>query len=124
MRIEAKESEIQKACIDWLCTLPGVKVWRQNTGAFSGEYKGKKRFVRLGQKGQADITGIGPSGVRIEIEVKRFGIKPSAEQEEWLQMIKDRGGIAFYVWSLGGCVYQFRESFLLRDFKWLERWEA
>lgn len=117
-----KESDIQKACIDWLNTIPGVKVWRQNTGAQVSEYKGKKRFMRFGQKGQADITGIA-LGVRVEIEVKRPGQKPSDDQRDWLRIIGMHFGISFWTDSIERCVTETREAFLLRDWEWRKNWE-
>ena len=105
------EAAIQQACLDWLNLQPGVRCWRQNTGAFKGEYKGKKRFVRYGVTGQSDISGIMlPSGRRIEIEVKRpkpYGKEPTNEQLAWMAMIREHGGIAFWCDSLDKCMELF-----------------
>ena len=102
------EAEIQKACLQYLNLQPGVRCWRQNTGAFAGDYKGKKRFVRYGITGQSDISGIMlPGGRRIEIEVKRPGNVPTEDQAAWLAMIREHGGVAFWIDSLDKCMELF-----------------
>ena len=64
------ERNVQAACMEWLNTIPGVRVWRQNSGAITAQYGDRKRFVRFGEPGQADLTGIfAPSGIRIETRV-------------------------------------------------------
>lgn len=125
MRTTPKESEIQKACIDWLNTIPGVKVWRQNTGAFAmpATERHQRRFLRFSQKGAADISGIGPEGVRIEIEVKRQGNKPTPAQWEWLEMIDAGGGIAFCADSLRDCCLALMLAFDKKRWPWNKNWE-
>jgi hypothetical protein len=55
--IQAKESEIQRAILDWLAA---ERIWhiRLNTGAMAGSHKGKKWFVRFGRPGMADILAV------------------------------------------------------------------
>lgn len=66
---------------------PQVRVWRANTGAVVVA----NRMVRFGLPGQADITGaIGPTGRRIEIEVKSETGRLSPEQVafgEWMRAL-------------------------------------
>lgn len=62
-----------------------------------GEYKGRKRFVRFGEKGAADIIGILPGGRFLAIEVKRQGEPLRPEQFDWLLRISASGGCAFMV---------------------------
>jgi hypothetical protein len=54
---QAKESEIQRAILDWLAA---ERIWhiRLNTGAMAGSHKGKKWFVRFGRPGMADILAV------------------------------------------------------------------
>ncbi len=106
MRIDPTEKEILNACLDYLNTIWGCKCWRQNTGAMSSVYKGKTRFMRFGQPGQADITGI-YRGRRIEIEVKKPRTKPTLIQGEWLGEMQRLGAIAFWCTSVDEC----RETF-------------
>lgn len=76
-------------------------VWRNNTGMFSGEYKGKKRFIRAGVKGSADILGLQKdTGVFLAIEVKRAGGTVTPEQFEFLNEINRRHGRAFVAYSV------------------------
>jgi len=49
-----KESAIQRQILDLLAA-KGILAFRQNTGAMSGSYKGKKWFMRFGVPGMADI---------------------------------------------------------------------
>lgn len=118
------EKEIQAACLEWLNTIPGVRCWRQNTGGFPGEYKGKRRFTRFGQKGQSDISGVGPFGVRVEIEIKRPGKLPSDIQGYWLTSMQESGAVAFWADSLDTCVEQLRYEFIKRGWEWWKRWEV
>jgi hypothetical protein len=124
-RAVGPERFIQKACLDWLNTIPGVAVWRQNIGAgmFSNK-TGPARFVRFGQKGEADLCGIGPGGIYISIEVKAPGNLLRPEQVLWLDMIRQHGGIAFGVNSLDSCVRQLREAFIQRGFGWRDTWNV
>lgn len=95
------EGAVLRLCLDWLSLQRGVRVWRNNSGAFGGVHNGKRHFVRFGTKGQADITGVlSPQGRRIEIEVKAAKKKPTEDQESFLQAIRESGGIAFYADSL------------------------
>jgi hypothetical protein len=64
-------------------SVPGVKVWRMNTGAS----KIGDRWMRFGKVGQADISGIVKGGRRLEIEVKKLNGKLSEEQIKYGRMI-------------------------------------
>jgi hypothetical protein len=124
------EKSVQASVLEWLNTVPGVKAWRQNTGAQTFEYKSrrtgltKKRFIRFGEPGQGDVTGIGPHGVRIEIEIKRPGKYPDFYQRSWMGFINDHGGIAFWADSLRSAVEQLRAEFQKRGWKWSETWSV
>lgn len=118
------EKDILKICIEWLNTIPNVRVWRRNVGAMKGEYKGVERFVRFGEKGEADICGIGPHGVYISIEVKAGSKQLRDDQVVWVDMIRRRGGIAFGTNSLESCQAQMRAEFERRSWTWLTRWEV
>lgn len=65
---------------------------RFNTGAT----KIGDRFIRFGFKGCADILGQMRNGKFLAIEVKKqHGGKLSTEQEFFLAMVRQHGGIAF-----------------------------
>ncbi len=55
-----------------------------------------KFLTTVGIKGQADINGImkvGPTGIRLEIEIKTGDAVQSKEQKNWQKMITNLGGI-------------------------------
>lgn len=70
---------------------PQVRLWRVNV---AGAITPTGRLIRSGPKGLADISGIvGPSGRRIEIEIKAGKDRLSAEQLSFAQMVSRLGGI-------------------------------
>lgn len=93
------EKQIQDTIINWLL-LNQIYAWRNNTGMATYETKGKKRAVRYGKTGSADILGILPDGRFLAIEVKRPGNKPTELQQQFLDDIVDRGGVAFWADSI------------------------
>ncbi len=87
------EKEIQKGILKYLSYNKNCLVWRNNTGGFGGEYKGKKWFVRAGLKGSADIFVIvGPQGKFVAIEVKRPGSKQTDDQKKFQADVEALGG--------------------------------
>lgn len=106
---KSSENDIQRAILDYL-TVSGVYVWRQNTGAFAGEHKGKKWFVRFGAPGMSDILGIlPPEGRLLAIEVKRPGERPTQKQAAFIEQINSLGGVAFWVDSLDAVVDWYQQ---------------
>ena len=98
-RVVPRESEIQASILRLLRVL-GIPAWRANTGAFLGEYQGRRRFVRFGPKGQADILGIlPPDGRLLAIEVKRPGHHASHDQVAFLELVTHHGGLGMVVTS-------------------------
>lgn len=95
------ESEILRVCLEYL-RLRGVFCWRQNQGAVTAEYQGRKRFLRFaGADGIADILGVlSPSGRLLAVEVKRPGRQPTAQQQGFLDAVRRQGGLAVCVHSL------------------------
>lgn len=66
----------------------------------SGVFKEGERYVRVGERGKLDITGMLKGGRYFEIECKRPGAKPDPRQAERIQQIKAQGGISGYCWSV------------------------
>ncbi|MFP4145893.1 MAG: VRR-NUC domain-containing protein [Phycisphaeraceae bacterium] len=90
----ATERQIQNAILRTFATRRDVRLWRQNTGAAPyRDAKGQKRLVRFGVPGQADLSGILPGGVRLEIEVKGPKGRQSHEQQAFQRMIERFGGV-------------------------------
>ena len=93
-----RESDLQRDILEHLNIL-GMFAWRNNTGAFAGEYKGKKRFVRFGQVGAGDIFGIDKFGRFLSIEVKAGKKLPTVAQMNWIDAVNKAGGFACWVGS-------------------------
>lgn len=90
-----RESKIQRSIIVRLSRL-GIKLWRRNVGAISGEHGGRRRFVRFGSPGMSDLWGVDRAGRHWEIECKRPGNKPTELQLAWLKEMSGRGCVAFW----------------------------
>lgn len=74
---------------------PNVVVWRNNrVKAMAMGRGGKMRMISAGIDGQGDISGlVGPSGRRLEVEVKAGNDKLSEDQINFREMILAHGGI-------------------------------
>ena len=106
-----KESVLQKRIIEYLNKI-GCLAWRNNTGAFAGEYKGKKRFVRFSPVGSGDIFCVMKDGRFMSIEVKRKGQKPTILQVCWIDLINSQKALAVWVDSWDAWLS------ICRDMKW------
>lgn len=89
------ERAVLKACLAVL-RASGVDAWRRNVVRMPAVYKGKTRFIRAGEKGAADITGT-LNGLRLEVETKRYGERPTDDQVAWLLRTNRQGGIGLWV---------------------------
>lgn len=99
-RLEPLEKDIQSAILKFL-QLHRVFAWRQNSGAMTGSYKGKSRFVRFTSiTGVSDIIGMTHNGRFIAIEVKRKNGKLRPEQEQFIDKVNQNGGLAFVARSV------------------------
>ncbi len=97
---DKSESQIVKEVLRALNYIPGVRVWRQNTGAIrfgADSGKGGSRFVRFGTPGAADLTGIGPGGVRLEIECKRPKQGQRCSQKCYEELVISYGAVYIVV---------------------------
>lgn len=83
------EAVLQKLILARLSTIPGVWVWRNNTGAG----RTPEGYVRFGIPGQADISGLILGGRRVEIEVKSTTGRVTAEQAAFGGRIAALGGL-------------------------------
>ena len=88
-----KEKQIQNQILRTFGTRSDVRLWRANAGTASFGSPGSRRTVAFGLRGQADLTGILPGGIRLEIEVKGPNGRQSHEQKLYQQMIERFGGI-------------------------------
>lgn len=114
MKLKILEKDIQKTMLEWLL-LKGFRVWRQNSGAMSGTYKGKSRFVRFNtQPGLSDIIGwippaLGPPVARfLAVEVKRPKGVVSPDQAAFLEKVNGDSGVGIVAHSLEELIEKLR----------------
>lgn len=94
------ESEIQHAIRLELGRMPGLRIFRNNSGvAIDGE---SGRAIRYGlARGSSDLVGIlAPTGRIVCLEVKTPTGRVSREQVMWLQLVRALGGFATVVRSV------------------------
>lgn len=96
------EQEIQKSIIDYLRLKKYVVFKHHSTGFAIRE--GRFNAFRYGEKGISDIIACSPKGTFVAIEVKRPGKKATPEQLEFLEQIRNRGGIGILAFSLDDIV--------------------
>lgn len=74
---------------------PQIRLWRSNRVKAKAIGKGgKPRFIDAGIDGQADLSGIiGPTGRRLEVEIKAGDDRMRTSQKEFRDMILERGGV-------------------------------
>jgi hypothetical protein len=94
--MKPRETDLVKSTLTYLkLNYPKGVFWRSNTGAFAGEYKGRKRFVRFGVPGMSDIQGVMRNGlgigVPIFIECKIGKAKLSEAQEAFRDTVTAAG---------------------------------
>ena len=99
LRRGRRESEILKAILQYLGAR-GILAFRANTGAFVGEYKGKRRFVRFSERGMPDIHGVLPGGRALYIEVKGPTGRLSPWQVAQIDRLRRQGALAFVARSV------------------------
>jgi hypothetical protein len=94
------EKDVQKACLQWLA-LVGIFAFRVNSGAMTGDYKGKRRFMRFNSAaGCADLLGVLPDGRMLACEIKRPGKVPTEKQKAFLARVQQAGGVALFAVSV------------------------
>jgi hypothetical protein len=82
------ESQLQGLLLAHLNRIPGVWLWRANTGtAHAGD-----RWIRFGTPGQADLLGL-VNGLFLAVEVKGPDGRQSDAQLEFQRRVVDVGGV-------------------------------
>ncbi len=104
-----KETDLQKQIVEYL-NLMGHFVWRNNSGAVFSEYKGKKRMIKFGFKGCADVVGILRDGRFIAVECKIGYNKPTEAQYNFLDEVTHRGGIGMWTTNLDNVINRLKEK--------------
>jgi hypothetical protein len=95
---------------------PETRVWRNNRiDVMATGRGGNMRRVQAGIDGQGDLSGIiGPTGTRLEIEVKAGNDRQSDKQRAFQAMIERAGGVYLIARDLEQCI---------RDLAWAGRVE-
>lgn len=102
-----KEKSLQDSILLEFGALPGLRIWRCNTGKAYGYSVVKNALCRIGAEslldtmpltkygtpGSADIQGIGLSGRAIAIECKSPHGVQDPRQKAWQQMFTSHGGL-------------------------------
>lgn len=88
-----REAELVRRLLVALSLLPGVRVWRQNAGKVRTV---QGHWYQGLPDGAADIGGIGPGGIMLQIECKTSSGTMRQAQLAWRQMIDRHGGV-YYV---------------------------
>jgi hypothetical protein len=94
---EPSEAQILRAIMALLRHHPKVaSYWRQNSGIFAERNRdGSTRYIRANTaKGMSDIMGVLKDGRTLAIEVKSRTGRMRPGQEEFLQTIRQAGGVA------------------------------
>ena len=86
----ARESDLLKTILDYL-RISGILAWRNNTGAMSGQDKGKRWYVRFSFPGAPDIFAV-KHGQIYGIEVKSPRGELSALQVAFSDTLRAAGG--------------------------------
>ena len=82
LHIKVSERDVQRQILQYLAL---KRIWtiRHNTGAALIESSGKRRFVRFGTPGLADIVAFTPGGQVVWIEVKSEKGRQTEIQKEF-----------------------------------------
>ena len=101
-----REQLIQQQILARLGALPGLTLWRNNSGALVDQ---RGQLVRYGQPGSADVLGVAsPSGRLVALEVKRPGGRQTDLQRAWQAMVERHGGLYLLVTSVDQAVADLR----------------
>lgn len=84
------EHDIQRTILSYL-EVHRIFHYRQNSGAFTGDHKGKKRFFHFGFKGAPDIVCV-IEGRYVGIEVKGPKGKQTEDQMNFSDALRAAGG--------------------------------
>lgn len=102
------ERDIQAAILAAFAGRTDLRLWRSNSG--TARSPAGDRFVRFGVPGQGDLSGILAGGRRLEIEVKSAIGRQSAQQQNFMEMVRRYGGLYVLARSVdealrgvGGC---------------------
>ena len=103
------EGAVVSACLDYLA-VRGIHAWRNNSGVSRPERRdGSRGFVRFGHVGSADILGVMPGGKFLAVECKAPRGNLSRHQIEFLDRVRQEGGVAIVARSVDDLIEQLQE---------------
>ena len=108
--VATSEAPIQKACLEWLNTLRGVKAYRNAKGGI--RKSGRVIFMGIKAPGSSDIF-VNFKGRFLVVEVKRPGEKPSKDQDDFIAETEAQGGVGLWCDSVEGLELKMRERGLI-----------
>ena len=104
------ETTLIDACLRIL-RLHGAFAWRNNSGAVAyGSPGQRRRFVRYGLPGSADILAVLEGGRFAAIECKRGKTAVTDRQVEFLSEVLSRGGLALVVRDVNELVVELERQ--------------
>jgi len=83
------EHQLQQLLLAHLNRIPGVWLWRANTGAAA---QADGRVIHFGRRGQADLLGVA-EGLFLAIEVKSPGARQRPDQRDFQRRLVEHGGV-------------------------------
>jgi hypothetical protein len=103
-RTQKPETALVRACLAFL-ELRGAFVWRNQSRVMRMQYTRKDgrvddRLMRFGIPGASDIIGVLRGGRLIAVECKVGKNKPSQMQADFLQRVRERGGVAVVAYTV------------------------
>ncbi len=102
------ERDVKRDVVEYLEVVKRWRVFvRQVGGRPWTDKTGKKRVMKFGITGQADLFGwIRGSARHFEIELKAPGEEPRPDQYEWLDGCRETGCVSFWCDSLDSLIAQ------------------
>lgn len=101
-----KETDLVHQIIQYL-NFSGHLVQRTQSGMVKVTNRyGKQHMMKFAQAGTADVTGCSKDGRFLAVECKIKPNKPTELQEQYLNEIAKRGGIAFVAYTLDDVINQ------------------
>ena len=105
-----KEQDIVNTILDYL-RIKGAWAIRINSGMTVIQTGGSRRVIRGAPAGTSDIIGLLPGGRFLAIECKVKGNKPTPSQNDFLNGVRERGGLAVVAYSLDDVINAIAQNF-------------
>jgi len=96
---DSSEQQIKKSIADYLRVKKFIVINHRNVGIYKKD-TGKYIPLPSGEKGISDILACSPEGKFVAIEVKRPGGTVSPDQQEFIERVNQKGGLAFVAYSI------------------------